>query len=70
MQGPCESGGIGGGGVGGGARGTVGKKRTKEGKFGTRGTGKRRVLQKNGEVAETNMQDTSETGSTDWAASE
>lgn len=31
------------------------KKRTKEGKFGTRGTGKRRVLQKNGEVAETNM---------------
>lgn len=31
------------------------EKKTKEGKFGTRGTGKRRVLQKNGEVAETNV---------------
>lgn len=58
-------------GVGGVVReGQWGKKRTKEGKFGTRGTGKRRVLQKNGEVAETNVQDTSETGSTDWAVCE
>lgn len=66
MQGPCESGGIGGGGWGGSERGTVVKKRTKEGKFGTRETGKRRVLQKNGEVS----RDKHETGSTDWAASE
>lgn len=32
----------------------MGKKRTKEGKFRTRGTGKWRELQKNGDVAETN----------------